>query len=361
MKASNIINLKMKIYLFILFLIPISLSAQKKSGYTQSNINLNNEFIIIGNLEVLKRDLLIDVHLPEEVSDSAKVIGIGWRIPNFTELGFIYQNRFKIGGFEENGEYMSSNEDKCENCRYRTFKTINFSDGALGNSYAMGPGYKVRLVRQNSAIKSINSVICDTIYFESTLSESGEYLKGPIQNIKCLKIKTYELKTYYENGQLESIYNYLNDNTANGLQKTFYENGQLKEIFSLVNGKSHGISKSYYESGKVERVAYYSNGKNNAPTKSYYENGQLESLMPWGANGKTNGIYMSYYENGQLEATLNMVNDVPHGIGKYYYENGRLERIECYRYGKRHGINKRFSEEGELLDSAKFENDRQVW
>jgi hypothetical protein len=34
MKASNIINLKIKIYFYILFLIPITISAQKKSGYT---------------------------------------------------------------------------------------------------------------------------------------------------------------------------------------------------------------------------------------------------------------------------------------------------------------------------------------
>jgi len=78
------------------------------SGYTQNPsevigtpIKLNN--LIIAEHEFYKFETLEDA---EKLCNS---LGPDWRLPTYEELNFLFDNRFRIGGFE-NSFYLSSNQ-----------------------------------------------------------------------------------------------------------------------------------------------------------------------------------------------------------------------------------------------------------
>jgi hypothetical protein len=106
---------------------------------------------IIGNLEIMKKDLEGTMYLP----DAEKIAtdkGDGWRVPTIEELKLLYKNRYEIGGFNynrniDNTVYMSSTE-AYGGGTYRDIKVLNFDDGEIGwDFYARGGGQKVRLIR----------------------------------------------------------------------------------------------------------------------------------------------------------------------------------------------------------------------
>jgi hypothetical protein len=106
---------------------------------------------IIGNLEIMKKDLEGTMYLP----DAEKIAtdkGDGWRVPNIEELKLLYKNRYEIGGFNndrniDNTNYMSSTEAYGDGV-YRDIIVLSFIDGEIGyDFYAKGGGQKVRLIR----------------------------------------------------------------------------------------------------------------------------------------------------------------------------------------------------------------------
>ena len=69
--------------------------------------------IILGNLEIAERDFPYRMEW-----DNAKIacasLGNGWRLPSKDELNYMYQNKIKIGGFDDI-YYWSSTEDFANN------------------------------------------------------------------------------------------------------------------------------------------------------------------------------------------------------------------------------------------------------
>ena len=73
-----------------------------------STINSHNigETIKIGNLEIMKKDL--GKFNWDDGNTAISELGNGWRLPTIKELNMMYQNRKKIGGFDERDFYCSS-------------------------------------------------------------------------------------------------------------------------------------------------------------------------------------------------------------------------------------------------------------
>ncbi len=134
-----------KVYLFKAFSEKI---IEKFSESQKPKESLN---YIIGNLEIMKKDLEGTMYLPD-AEKIAKDKGDGWRVPTIEELKLLYINRYEIGGFNynrniDNTVYMSSTE-AYGGGTYRDIKVLNFDDGEIGwDFYARGGGQKVRLIR----------------------------------------------------------------------------------------------------------------------------------------------------------------------------------------------------------------------
>ena len=81
-------------------------------------------------------------------------------------------------------------------------------------------------------------------------------------------IKNGEYKTYYDNGNIETVVNYKNDK-LNGESKSYYENGQIKGEINYKGGKKDGISKSYSENGQLISVETFYEGKSGHGESKY--------------------------------------------------------------------------------------------
>lgn len=66
---------------------------------------------------------------------------------------------------------------------------------------------------------------------------------------------------YYENGNLKSITNYIN-NLKEGEQLNFYQgNGKLESKLIFKNNSANGVAYWFYESGSMKALRYYVDNK----------------------------------------------------------------------------------------------------
>ncbi|SNR37881.1 YARHG domain-containing protein [Lutibacter flavus] len=140
--------------------------------------------------------------------------------------------------------------------------------------------------------------------------------------------------------------------------KTYFENGQLESISYKKNGKLNGEFKTYLENGQIELAGSYKNGKVNGEVKKYNKSGQLESVSEYSEGVLY--IIKSFHENGKLKTSGNIVGNNKIGEWSVFYENGQLVTSGKYEEGKKVGNWKRYYENGELEEFGKYEKDEQV-
>lgn len=181
--------------------------------------------------------------------------------------------------------------------------------------------------------------------------------------------KNGEWKDYYENGVIESKYNYF----CGFKQGNFFyyqKDGKLHWIDFYTAGREMG-SQEFYKNGLLARISTYSyeyienNGNGGNQLKrivetEYYEDGSLkiqrviqelkndiekESFKEYYQNGflkieseildlDKNGVFREFYENGGIKYEGLFKDDKP--IDKQYYYNikGKITKIETWKKGK---------------------------
>jgi len=112
---------------------------------------------------------------------------------------------------------------------------------------------------------------------------------------------------------------------------------EIREGITYVKGETKaftGIIKSYYENGNLESEGNFKDGKLNGLSKLYYENGNLKSEANF-KDDKLEGLSKEYYENGNISTEANFKDDKLEGLLKLYYENGYLIAQYYYKDGKK--------------------------
>jgi antitoxin component YwqK of YwqJK toxin-antitoxin module/S1-C subfamily serine protease len=150
---------------------------------------------------------------------------------------------------------------------------------------------------------------------------------------------------YYNTGELEKEYNYINTKIE-GLHKTFYKSGKLKVVKNYEKGVEQGEYNSFYESG-VNRIKFnYINGNIEGDWVAYHESGSLEQTVEY-VNNKKQGFLKDFDKSGKL----NFVKKHQNGLllsDESFYDSGKTEYIWIYKDGKRNGTSKMFYESGEV-------------
>jgi uncharacterized protein (TIGR02145 family) len=154
--------------------------------------------------------------------------------------------------------------------------------------------------------------------------------------IFCRISKDSVWKTWYFNGQLESIGNFTN-NVQDGFWKAWFENGQLKTEGTYKLGIKEGNWKSWYSNGQLTSSGNYIAEQKNGSWKFYNEAGKLISDENY-SNGKMNGLFTKYFDSGKLSSMKNYKNDIKDGNWKTYNEKGIVTEQEFYKNGKKDGI-----------------------
>lgn len=135
------------------------------------------------------------------------------------------------------------------------------------------------------------------------------------------KLKSGEVKEFYESGKLKSISHY-KDTVLDGLKRNFRENGILYSEVMYKDGMKNGIGKNYYSDGKIQAEISYLNNVKNGDSKWYHQNGNLYRLNPY-KDGKLHGVQKKYYESGKLQSEIPYFEGEPGVGGKEYNESGK--------------------------------------
>jgi TonB family protein len=97
-----------------------------------------------------------------------------------------------------------------------------------------------------------------------------------------LKAQNGIVKTYYDDGSIESEIAYVND-ILDGLSVFYFPNGNIREEIPFSYGKVSGVRRKYYTNGLIKEEIHLADGLLDGLTKKFYENGGLKEAINYEA------------------------------------------------------------------------------
>jgi len=114
---------------------------------------------------------------------------------------------------------------------------------------------------------------------------------------------------------------YLENGDADGKFITYYENGNIKKITNYLNGDAHGDKIKYYESGSIKSQSYYLQDKKHGKFTGYHLNGSKKYEGDY-EDGMRQGTWTFYNPDGSIKSEVNYVNDQKEGKFVVFDKNG---------------------------------------
>ncbi len=184
-------------------------------------------------------------------------------------------------------------------------------------------------------------------------------------------------KTFYENNNVKNEVTYLN-NKKNGIYKEYDKNGNLIKlekynndilIVDAVETKKLETKIDYHKNGKIKVIATYYNGVPEGIRREYNEAGvniksymfQSGHIMGKGVlddNGLKQGLWEEYYDARIIDTNNNSIvrakgkykNSKPIGEWEYFFPNGKLEQIGFFdEFGRQEGQWFWYYPDGEII------------
>ena len=193
---------------------------------------------------------------------------------------------------------------------------IMFEGEYLNRNKINGYFYNIKGEKESQIIEGKGKI--KEYDYDGRLTFEGEYKEG---GRYCGKVKEYNDKGrisfdgvydkgikkgnkiwYYENGNVQAIYEYKDDSSFES-QKQFYEDGKIKLEGNIFDGKV----KEYHQNGKIKFEGEYKSLK-RAKGKEYNDKGYLEFEGEYRDGEKRNGIFKEYDDNGNLKAEGEYLN-----------------------------------------------------
>jgi antitoxin component YwqK of YwqJK toxin-antitoxin module len=183
------------------------------------------------------------------------------------------------------------------------------------------------------------------------------YANGKIANTGVVENHTYgdDWISYYDNGKCSYSQN-LKKGTGWGTR--YYYNGKVEDSDYIERAKTFNL-KHWYENGQLEHITEFKNHDKNGVHLQYYKNGQLQA-SGHDFNGERDGEEKLWYEDGKLQAISNRSKGVLDGKSTIYYENGRVKIDGYYVNGKLEGEIRSYDENGKLILDKIFKNNAVV-
>ncbi len=132
-----------------------------------------------------------------------------------------------------------------------------------------------------------------------------------------------------------SFYRVFQDSLNFIVCKDYYISGALQMV-ALTKSKNpiikFGIVKTYNENGTIESVCNYKSNKLNGKCINYFPNGRIDYEGNY-LNDKMDGKFIAYYPNGNISLITNFKKNVAYSTSKFFYEDGSLQREEDYVNG----------------------------
>jgi len=110
--------------------------------------------------------------------------------------------------------------------------------------------------------------------------------------------KNGEYLIWYDNGQMNEKYNYVDD-IKDGEYLKWYENGQMCMKCNYNYNKLNGEWIEWYDNGQMFRKYNYVNDIEDGEHLNWHKNGQMSRKCNY-VNGKLNAEYLEWCKNGQM-------------------------------------------------------------
>jgi antitoxin component YwqK of YwqJK toxin-antitoxin module len=158
---------------------------------------------------------------------------------------------------------------------------------------------------QQNTTNNMQQNTTNNIQLNNTLkSIEFNFINYPLLNNKFI--------TYYNNNNINKIYNYNSKGLLHKNCITYYENKNIKYIDNYKNGLLDDYQYCYYEDGKtLQKKEKYDNGLKTSKWYEYYDTNNLT-----------------------LKSITNYNKDLKDDIQLYYHENKNLYRQEKYKNGE---------------------------
>ncbi len=164
----------------------------------------------------------------------------------------------------------------------------------------------------------------------------------------CSNFETVEKKD--ENGKITEKYT-INKKSKKmeGAYFAFYPSGQKLEESFYLNDSLHGERKLYYENGQVDQIFNHANGMFEGKYQKFNEQGRLTNEGQY-VNNMASGIWKRWYDTGELMEEVGIADNLENGPFKEYHKNGKLKAEGNYLDGENeNGELKMYDENGELV------------
>ncbi|MFD2248101.1 toxin-antitoxin system YwqK family antitoxin [Pontibacter ruber] len=163
----------------------------------------------------------------------------------------------------------------------------------------------------------------------------------PLLLLACTSNEQRVVKTYYEDGVLESEVRLISDK-LHGESKYYYPNGKLKLLIPCIDGKIDGQSFEYFDSGSLKVTKSFKEDTLHGWTMSYSKNGKVRTKTKY-VKGMTS-FSVAFFDSGDTVAFYNK------GKAIRYFENGKIEQITCSQGQEISTVrNLRFSRDGNII------------
>ncbi len=115
-------------------------------------------------------------------------------------------------------------------------------------------------------------------------------------------------KSFYESGNLKSIYHYNAQNKRDGKAETYFdEKDKIAETLTFKDGQPEGEYIVYHENGAVESKRYFAQGKiKDGECPHFYDNGVLKQKHSY-LNQKLEGPAFEYFPDGKIKGNIHTV------------------------------------------------------
>lgn len=154
------------------------------------------------------------------------------------------------------------------------------------------------------SIKIILSLCLITGFFSCQVQTITVRYEGKLSERYQVKRKTQERhgyhKVYHENRRVSLEETYV-DGQLQGSVKTYYEDGALESIVNTDQGKFNGSFVYYFNNGNLMQEGYYINDEMSGALRTYYENGQLKEVVTMKKSDEV-GPFREYAATGVLLA-----------------------------------------------------------
>jgi len=262
----------------------------------------------------------------------------------------------KKSGYHSHYNYDKSNTDTIKRLEY---KELYLNDKKSGKSYYYVDNHLNKIINYENNVPDgwAYEYINDTLITKLLEYKNGFLVYSEkINRFDKDTLKQGVWKYFYPDGKIMREENYLHGQ-LNGFYKEYNPQGRLIKMIKYVYGQPMQMStkedsiftekKSFFQNGNIQTVGYYKydsipvgphknydiNG-NVTEVKMYDENGILEAKGLFDSRGRRTGKWLKYYPTGEVKAEGKYQAGKEAGKWLFYYQNQKVEQIGYFYRGK---------------------------